>query len=330
MARRIAYLDYARGFAVFTMFLQHCMLVHEYNHGDTTPLELVFVLLGTAPAAPVFLLLMGVFLAQSRAPLPVVLKRGAVLIALGYLLNLLRFTLPLLLSGETEFLPGESPLEHLFAVDILHAAGLSFIIGGVLKRYCPKWAWAAAALVVILVSPFLWRTEPLPSPLNLLWGAAPQVYFPLFPWLFYPLAGMLISDDIANGSLFSRSTRLVVGLIGGLAASCLLLLIAPVGDYVRAGPGVHLGILAFIVLWLLGLYRLERTRFSDSRVAATLSFWSINVTSIYCIQWLLFGWSILLFDAGQQPDYRAALIGLGVLVITHSLVKSERVRSVFP
>ena len=94
--KRILYLDIARGFAILFMFTQHCMLMYEYGAGDSEHwLSVIFVLLGTAPAAPIFMLIMGVFLMKSRATTRLQLMRGVKLFALGYLLNALR--LPMML-----------------------------------------------------------------------------------------------------------------------------------------------------------------------------------------------------------------------------------------
>jgi uncharacterized membrane protein len=332
VSARIEYLDYARGFAVFTMFLQHCMLVHEYNLGETSPLGIIFVALGTAPAAPVFLLLMGVFLARSKSSFTGMIKRGAIIVGLGYLLSLLRFTLPLLLSGETEFPAGESPVENLFAVDIFQTAGLSLMVGAVLRKCIPqKWILASLGIAIILAAPFLWKAEPVASPLNLLWGTAPQVYFPFFPWFYYPLIGMAVSEYVTDRSFITRHIRQILGISFGLALLGIpLLFITPMGDYLRSGAAVHLGILAFIFIWFLGLLRLEQTGFKHSRTARTLLFWSRNVTGIYFIQWVLFGWSMLLFGGNAQPDYIAAAIGFTILLMTHYLVKINWVRKLFP
>lgn len=51
--------------------------------------------------------------------------------------------------------------------------------------------------------------------------------------------------------------------------------------------------------------------------------------AIYFIQWVLFGWSILIFDAHKQNAYVAALIGLVVLIFTHLLIKTKFIKKVF-
>lgn len=330
-ASRVAYLDYARGFAVFTMFLQHSMLMHEFSKGENTPLGIAFVLLGTAPAAPVFLLLMGVFQGRSNANFAQTFKRGLLLIGLGYLLNALRAALPLWLSGESDFPPGESPLENLMTVDILQTAGLSLILCGLLKQYLPKAAWFALALAVLFLAPMLWQELPVISPLNLLWGDAPQIAFPLFPWLFYPIVGMLLSEYLISTRLFQFDAKRTVALFSALSMLCLLLLFTtPIGDYVRSGAGVHLGILLVVYLWLWALYKIEKTSLESSWLASLLSQWSQRVTSIYFIQWLLFGWSALLLGANDKPDHIAALIGFVVLLLTHLLTRIPRIQRLFP
>ena len=102
----------------------------------------------------------------------------------------------------------------------------------------------------------------------------------------------------------------------------------PVGDYHRSGEAIHLLIIGFIFVWLSACYWISN-RFSNTSIIDTLVFWSKNVTAVYFIQWVIFGWSILIFDANKQNAYVAAFIGLIVLITTHLLVKRNIVRKAF-
>ncbi|MED1918913.1 heparan-alpha-glucosaminide N-acetyltransferase domain-containing protein, partial [Bacillus thuringiensis] len=120
-SNRIFYLDFARGLAVFFMIMQHAMIMHERTSGEgDTLLGNLFVLLGTAPAAPVFIFIMGVFAVRSKKSVAENMIRGCKIFAFGYVLNVLRFTIPFSLAGDSGV-----AMSHLFMVDIFQLAGLS-------------------------------------------------------------------------------------------------------------------------------------------------------------------------------------------------------------
>lgn len=145
---RIVSLDLARGLAIVFMVLQHAVLIYATDRGEHSVLGKVVLLLGSAPAAPVFLFIMGIFLGRPERQLSRGVRRGLRLIALGYLLNLLRSTLPSLIAGHEmlSLTAPVSPLASFWAVDILQMAGLSFILLTLLRVYLPaRWVWAMLA-----------------------------------------------------------------------------------------------------------------------------------------------------------------------------------------
>lgn len=103
-----------RGLAVFFMILQHAIIIHERTSGEgNTILGNLFVFLGTAPAAPVFIFIMSVFFIKSNKPLKQNILRGLKLFVFGYILNLLRFTIPVFLAGAP-FEYNQDPLSLFF------------------------------------------------------------------------------------------------------------------------------------------------------------------------------------------------------------------------
>ncbi len=322
---RIYYLDFVRGLAIFFMVMQHTMIMHEKTGGETdTILGGIFILLGTAPAAPVFMLIMGAFIMKSTKTMKEGIIRGIRLFIFGYVLNVFRFTIPLLISGTASFF-GEESLSLLFEVDIFQLAGLSLIAASLLRRFASnRYAFPILILLILLISPYLWgqySNIPLFTPF---WGAESFVSFPFFPWVVYPLLGMYLSKYILDKALM-ESVWMNFFLLGLLILTIGILLFNkfPMGDYYRSGLGVHLTIIGFVFLWLLISYRfVEKSGLSRQNYALkTLVFWSKNVSVIYIIQWILFGWSVLLLDVNQQQDYIAMLIGFIVLFMTHLLVK---------
>lgn len=80
-ARRIGYLDFVRGIAILLMIMQRSILVLAKNAGSGHGiLAQTFLVQGTAPAAPVFLLIMGIFLQN-----PMRMLKPALCVAYAYL-----------------------------------------------------------------------------------------------------------------------------------------------------------------------------------------------------------------------------------------------------
>jgi hypothetical protein len=106
---RIVSLDLARGLAIVFMVFQHAVLIYAVDRGEQSVVGKLVLLFGSAPAAPVFLFIMGIFLGRPDRGLRRGVRRGIKLIALGYLLNLLRSTLPSLVAGQANVLSETSP-----------------------------------------------------------------------------------------------------------------------------------------------------------------------------------------------------------------------------
>ncbi len=347
--KRIQYLDIARGFAIFGMFTQHSMLVHEVSGGEGEGLLItLFMSLGTAPSAPIFMLLMGAFLMKSKSDIGQNAWRGFKLLILGFILNLLRFTLPLLIAilltddNSLNLGEGETPLELLFYVDIFQLAGLSLIFCAFLKKIAErKFIVPGLILSILLVSPFLWGNFDNNLLFHLLWGDGENVSFPFFPWVIYPLLGMYLSRYLIDTKMPKRNLKkmrwygvslTIVGLLIVILSDLKLFTFDtffPNGDYERSGLGIHILIIGFVLLWFNACYGIEQKFGVKNPIIKVLIYWSRNVTAIYFIQWVIFGWSILIFDFNQQDALTAAIIGLLVLLITHFSVKKEGVRKLF-
>jgi len=329
--QRILFLDLARGLAIFFMIMQHAVIIYAVNAGEGSDLGDIVLLLGTAPAAPVFMLIMGIFFAHSRKTMSLRfgVTQGLRLLLLGYLLNLIRFSLPTQITGEygIMFKGSESPLALFFVVDILQMAGLSLIVMTLIKRYL-SWriVWLSAAVVIGFVSPLLWGIlDELPG-LSLLWGTGENVFFPLFPWIIYPLIGMVYSYHLIGcgdmSSLMKKTSLVGLCLFVAGALSWIFLSndIFVVGDYFRSGPWVHLTIIGFVFLWLPFCWWIVE-RVPGNPIFRQLYFWSTNVTVAYIIQWTLIGWGMLFFGCNELSALIAVLIGIVLLPLTHLLTK---------
>ena len=327
---RLRFLDIARGLAIIFMVMQHVQLLFAVGFGEDSAVGVTFLLLGTAPAAPVFMVAMGfLFGSSTRTGVRSGVVRGLQLFALGYVLNLLRFVLPLLALGDAQAIEffGGTWWEVLFEIDILQLAGLSLIVLGPVKRYVrdPRLVLALAT-VVATVAPLLWGVGGGRVVLDPLWGLGEWVSFPLFPWLAYPLLGLSLAGFTARAASARRLMRgWVLAGAGAALAGLALLPFAPgpgailaFGDYFHSGLPVQLLLAGFVLLWLPLLWWLDG-RLAWRAVPRYLTSLSRNITAVYLIQWLLIGWLAIACGVMGQPSWLAALLGVPILVASHLL-----------
>jgi len=342
--QRIRFIDLARGLALLFMVSVHVLEEMTSPAVQGSWFGRVVEFLGGPPAAPVFMFLMGVaFLMSRRNDIRSSVVRGLKLLALGYLLNLLRGTVPALLGLQlgtfdmSEIEPW-TPSVLFWTVDILQFAGLALMILPFVLRYVKRpLHWLALALVVGIVSPYLWGRVPdvpvLEQLLDLLWGDGVAVAFPVFPWLFYPLCGMAFGhwllragerQGVPGGGpqpVRSLTPTTLIG-IACLAAGSLIILTdyqAQMGDYYRVGPGVLIWIAGFILAWL-HLCRLVVDRVAAFPPLRVLYFWSAGVTAFYFIQWIVIGW-LTWFGPWITSGWWALLTMAMVLLLTDFLTR---------
>ncbi len=333
---RIRAFDLARGLAVGFMILIH-VLGHFGNAAAwASPIGAVVMFLGGPLAAPVFMFLMGASLALSRRSTALgIAQRGLWLLALAYTLNVLRGGLPATIGLATGVVTDESIAPYttpilLTMVDIHHMAGLSLLViaGLAVVRRQPLAALGLGAAAV-LVAPVLWGIStgigPLDHVLALLWGRDWYVFFPLFGWIAYPLAGLAYGTLLVRSPDPHRFIRrgAVLGAAVGVGGLALLATVDPFGgidDYWRQGPGTVLAIVGLGMAWLAACDVLVG-RVRSNQVFDLLYGWSGRVTAMYCLHWILIGWSVGLVGH-RQLDLPSVLVAMGVVMVaTHAIVR---------
>jgi len=328
-SQRIEYIDFVRGLAILFMIQQHAMIFYAVDGGEKSLLGGIVLLLGTAPAAPVFMIIMGIFFMKAKNEgILYGLIRGIKLFALGYVLKFFRFFIPLTI-GTSVGINFPSPIRAdtlLYSVDILQMAGLSLIIMALIRNFLPfKQLWVVIVILIAFFSPLIWGLFPSYPIVSLLWGEQPFVFFPLFPWMIYPIIGMYLHVVIFDGkNEFNFFYLFRIGVLLILAGIILWTSIANEifveGDYHRSGPAVHMVIIGFVFIWLFFC----KSVFGKLRIdplKKILFFWSKNVTIIYCIQWILYGWGMLIFGWQSLHPAIALCIGCMVGVLSHFLTR---------
>ncbi len=255
--------------------------------------------LGGPFAAPVFMMVMGYFISLSNKNTIQLLRRGILVFLLGLLLNIgLNFNLLLKIkfSGWQY-----DPFEYIFGVDILFLAGLSIVILGMLNRTGKLTGY----LIPILIAGITFLTPIMNSwiedlnnknyVLPFVAGNASWSYFPLFPWLAYPLAGFWFQrNEYAIRNFFGKNRTLSISGIIVIITGTLLFSGFGFKSSVHLQAYYHHGIPMF--LWITGLIILWTSllgwllqKFPDSKFLIVIRWTGKNVTLIYVIQWLIIG-----------------------------------------
>lgn len=294
--------DLLKGFAVLFMIQVHIM--EQFASADTynSLIGKISMFLGGPVCAPVFLAVMGYFLASSAKPLIYFLKRGTFLFLGGILLNTARSAnlLIQIMRGEIDL----DPWFFILGADILTLAGFSLIIIGFLRVVFrdKTLLYFLTALAVAAISPFLNQGTSAGTVLKygiaFVWGSAEWSYFPVFPWLAYVLAGFAFRlfvkqtpkiGHIGIQSQFIYVIPLWIGVILTLPYAARI-------THTLEGTGgyYHHGILFFgwVILFMVSYFivvKLIDLSFGNHSVVRLIKWIGQKVTSLYVIQWLIVG-----------------------------------------
>ncbi len=336
---RVRGFDLARGLAVFFMILVHVLWHWGAPATWTTPIGQAISFAGGPTAAPVFMFLMGASLAfSSRSDVRSLALRGAWLVFLGYLLNVLRGVIPATLGLATGVVTAEqiapfTPWWLATTVDIHHMAGLSLVAIAVLRPVArPGWSWLAPASLLVLVAPWLRELsfgEPLVDGLLApILGTAPNVYYAVVPWLVYPLTGAVFGVIVARASdrtaVFRRGALLGIGLC--VAGAALIAVERPTFDvatYWREPPSFVIGILGVVLVWLAVCDVVARRAWADRHLGVVYG-WSARVIPMYFTHWIVVGWGVGIVGF-RALSLEAVLLATVVAVVVTSLASHKAV-----
>jgi uncharacterized membrane protein len=289
--------DMLKGLAVLLMIQIHLTELFAVESWFFSLGGSISLFLGGPPAAPVFMAVMGYFLAKGNKTTAALLRHGLTLIGWGLLLNLgMNAHLLIKYIGGTLDI---NPWTYVFGVDILFLAGLSVILIAVLRKLLKNKTLPLLFVMVLVasVNPYL----PLYTG-QLHWVKYLQAffngyyhwsYFPVFPWAAYPLAGyvfhQLMQKNPAASVSLQHTLLLALALLIGVAVSfrfgfsnSVLLQV-----YYHHSFLFFIWTLAFVLLWVIVI----KLVLSDAR--GLLFDWirwiGKNVTAFYIFQWLLIG-----------------------------------------
>ena len=325
MKNRIISLDLSRGFTVLFIAPIHAMLLFSIPSIRETWIGTIFRFIAEVPGAQLFMVLMGLsFYLKTRNRFRKVIPKIFILLFTGYLLNFLKFTLPILLGilpkqliTELEISPGiEGVIQSLLIGDIFHFAGIALVVllalSLVFKNHILPFTFG---ILICFASPLFWDITSS-NPLNnyllaLVGGKPPLVFFPLLPWLAYPLTGYVLGYFIKDGC--SVQSFMPMGIIFIVIGSLTIQYFLSCTDisFYRTCPGhcmIHIGI---VIVWL-GIWEWFATRIKCNLFFELLKYLSRHITLLYIIQWLVI--FFLLPFLGYQKLGKAWAIVVCVLI----------------
>jgi len=294
-AKRNRTADLMKGLAVIFMIQVHLMELFCRQDIYDGPVGKISLFLGGIPAAPVFMVIMGYFVAKSRKTVAQSVIRGIKIILLGFALNVgLNLHLMIkIMNGTFEL----NPLPYIFGVDILFLAGLSIIGLSFLKLLKSRQLIYSSFLLALIFSAqfFLGKYFLSVSDNYLLayfWGINTWwSYFPLIPWFVYPLTGFIFFN--LEDSLQTFIKKWLPYILITYAFMVVLFFDYGIGissdlqSYYHHNYLFFIYAIFFIIAWA-ALNHSITEKFSN-HFLAYIEWLGKYVTEAYVIQWLIIG-----------------------------------------
>ena len=306
--KRQAEFDYVKTLAIFFMVIIHVLEeISAYGAYEVIPTGFWENLIefGAGPlAAPAFMCAMGVGIIYSRHSEPSELfRRGVRILILAVVLNLARGFLP---TFTVSAIRGTIDLDRLFYltfnVDILHFAGLSFMLTALLKKlHVPPLAFVPVAIIMQIIGNLLPPlTEDCPVLFYVLgsfFHTSPLSAFPLLICYIHVAVGIAFGDILIRQNDLDRFYRIVLwgslSLLAGLLFTLVSLgydlknLYVLYDELYYQQTFLHFVFNTLVIMPELALFHfmLDRTRPAEGFVR----FCSKNLNSIYLIQWVIIG-----------------------------------------
>lgn len=319
--------DFLKGLALIAMV--QLVLVEYFSQVSilTGLLGKISLFIGGPSAAPLFLAIMGYYIAHQRHTFRYDVIRGIKLMVLGILLNVVRnaYTLFDVFSGKTD-----AGVWHIiFGTDILVLAGISLVAMAILIKILRGHVLAYLALIVVFlllqyVIPPVEKMMPDSVILPFFYGKYPNAQFPFVPWFAYVLAGytfyLFKKFFVADQFKHSHTIKIILGSVSGI----LLILTLPFGFGVSVNNTLfyHHGILFFLFCvnylfwWLLIANAIVAG--VNNKLTAYFEFIGRNVTAFYVIFMILAGNFAVFYQ--KRLDYLMLFIYFVVLLTTTSFL----------
>lgn len=327
--QRITALDYARGFTVLCIPMIHTVMVFSDPAVHTTIFGYALTFIAEGPGAQLFMTIMGIaFTFKNKHDTKAIFTRALFMLLAGYALNIFKFIVPEVFFGlpkgvhrDLQLFPGQEIQQLLSTGDILHFAAIALIITHVAYRIKNYWFWSAIiALIIIFIAPILFDCGNNYF-IQLFTGQPPRIFFPILPWIVYPLIGLTIGKLLQQYQQQAFRKLLLIGvalICAGTAITINTNQISVHGFY-RTYPGetlIHIG----IVLMTIVFWNYIARKYAPTPFLQLLHYCSRHITSIYIIQWTLICW-LLPFIGYQTLNTLQSIMMSIYITITTAIIQ---------
>lgn len=334
MQKRLWIPDYIKGWAVLIMIQAHIFETWIRQDILDTGAGAVIRFINNIPAAPLFMLFMGYLVFYTRSDSIKLALRGVKVFFWGLLLNVglnFHYLVKILINKELG-----DPWQSVLGVDILFLAGLSLVVTGVIRLLPHSWWWSLALSVAIaafapMVADALdgWHPDGyLPAMLG---SRAGWSYFPVFPWLSYPLAGYAFAGLVKKYTLADLGKIWKVLLMVLCSGVGVIGLMFNLNDLKNLEPYYHHGITVYLwaVSFALGITLIFHflPRLSEGGFSAWIQFAGKYLTRYYVIQWLIIGnlASFFFQQLGLWAYFVGTLLATATTTIIVYLIRDRRI-----
>lgn len=333
MKERLWSVDFLKGLSALFMVQIHVLETWTNQNVFDTNTGLILRFLNNTPAVVVFMVLMGYLISYTKASSEKLILRGLKVFFWGILLNIglnLHHLIRLFIYPEYG-----NPLHAIFAVDIFALAGLSLIFLGLITmiRINP-WIIAGIALVIAAVTPLVnnWTDRVMSDSFFMAYfgGTSEWSFFPVFPWLAYPVIGLSIGLlQTKNFRIFSfdkGNTKKVKSVYWGLFLLLSLLslpgFLFNLKDVTQIHIFYHHGFITFLwtMSFTMALFSLVslRPQWQYGFLSVWIRFIGKYLTRFYVIQWLIIG--NIATAVYQQLSLIGYFAGFTIVIFVSSLI----------
>jgi uncharacterized membrane protein len=329
MLTRTQTADVLKGIAILLMIQVHIVELFASQELYNSTYGHILLFLGGAPVAPIFMTVFGYFVFASNKSTWQLVSRGLKILLLGMLLNLA-------LNANLIFKVSQGILHlnawpYVFGVDVLLFAGLSLILIALCRKIIEKYVFIVLGIIpfILILGEYVFIDVPENTILKyitaFIYGSTEWSYFPLFPWLAYPLSGVVLyqlQQKFDFKFFYLPKTKLLFGSV------FLLFLIFTIKYAIDVSSNLqlyyHHGLLFFIwvilfcLFYALLIHELN-IHIGESIVFKYLKWLGKHVTLTYVIQWIIIGnIATEIYKTVSNPVYLAAWF-LGIVFVTNGL-----------
>ena len=284
-------------------------------------------------AAPVFMFSMGIGMIYTHKSTPKdFMRRGLKLLLTGYCLNFVRQTLPQLIGLALGIDSGLDIIDGLLCVDILPFAGMAFLCTGLMKKM--KFSSIQICLTAFLlqaVGIHFVKIHMTPgiiqNILGLLIPTGGWTSFPLTLWLVYPALGMVFGEYLMKCKDKAKAYKRILLYSAAFFAALTSALIYTGYDIrliyaLYRDSYYHQSLIStlwttpvILISLTVGYFLFRKTE--KSLIGKFIKYCSINLNTIYIIQWLIIAYSVAAgILIGIEKTYSPLIIFSGGLIVT--------------